>query len=378
MACASRWPCWPKKVWTTSFGATPTWRPATRAAVLEGWKLKLCAVAPKWYSDTVSAIMVPDGINGAEVIARAFKRYNLALGAGLSKVAGKLFRIGHLGDLNELMLLGAIAGAEMAMLDVGVKIEPGSGVAAAQNYWRSNSAAAVAAGGDPENGQSGMMHRVVFLDRASLKATVRKPSCAAEYIEYDKTAPDEIVPRLTGADVAIINKVPLRATTLEQLPELKMIAVAATGYDVVDVPYCKAHGIAVANIRNYAVHTVPEHAFAMILALRRNLLAYRRGCRRTASGTNRISSASSRIRSAICTARRSASSARAPSARARRPSAAPSACACCSPIIRRRRWRASPSRRTRRCSRESDVISLHCPLMPCDAQPHRSCTRFAK
>ena len=113
----------------------------TRAAVFEGWKLKLCAVAPKWYSDTVSAIMLPEGINGAEVISRAFTRYNLALGAGLSKVAGKLFRIGHLGDLNELMLLGAIAGAEMAMLDVGVKIEPGSGVAAAQKYWRSNSAA---------------------------------------------------------------------------------------------------------------------------------------------------------------------------------------------------------------------------------------------
>jgi alanine-glyoxylate transaminase/serine-glyoxylate transaminase/serine-pyruvate transaminase len=108
----------------------------TRAAVIDGWKLKLCAVAPKWYSDTVSAVMVPEGINGADVISRAFKRYNLALGAGLSKVAGKLFRIGHLGDLNELMLLGAIAGSELAMLDVGVKIEPGSGVAAAQNYWR--------------------------------------------------------------------------------------------------------------------------------------------------------------------------------------------------------------------------------------------------
>ena len=109
-----------------------------RAAVLEGWKLKLCATEPKWYSDTVSAIMVPEGINGAEIIARAFKRYNLALGAGLSKVAGKLFRIGHLGDLNELMLLGGIAGAEMAMLDVGMKLEPGSGVAAAQNYWRNH------------------------------------------------------------------------------------------------------------------------------------------------------------------------------------------------------------------------------------------------
>ena len=87
---------------------------------------------------------MPEGINGADVISRAFKRYNLALGAGLSKVAGKLFRIGHLGDMNELMLLGAIAGAEMAMLDVGVKIEPGSGVAAAQKYWRAHSPVVVA------------------------------------------------------------------------------------------------------------------------------------------------------------------------------------------------------------------------------------------
>jgi len=109
-----------------------------RAAVLEGWKLKLCAKAPKWYSDTVSAIVVPEGINAAHVIDVAFRRYNLALGAGLSKVAGKVFRIGHLGDLNELMLMGAIAGAEMAMLDVGIKVAPGSGVGAASNYWRSH------------------------------------------------------------------------------------------------------------------------------------------------------------------------------------------------------------------------------------------------
>jgi alanine-glyoxylate transaminase/serine-glyoxylate transaminase/serine-pyruvate transaminase len=109
-----------------------------RAAVMKGWGLKLCAKEPKWYSDTVSAIMVPEGINGAHVIDVAFRRYNLALGAGLSKVAGKLFRIGHLGDLNELMLMGAIAGAEMAMLDVGVKVKPGSGVGAASDYWRNN------------------------------------------------------------------------------------------------------------------------------------------------------------------------------------------------------------------------------------------------
>jgi glycerate dehydrogenase len=120
-----------------------------------------------------------------------------------------------------------------------------------------------------------MNQRVVFLDRDSLKAKVRKPSCAAQYVEYAKTSVEEIVPRLKEATVAIINKVPMRAATLEQLPHLKMIAVAATGYDVVDVGYCKEHGIAVANIRNYAVHTVPEHAFALILALRRNLIAYR-------------------------------------------------------------------------------------------------------
>ena len=107
-----------------------------RAAV-KAWGLSLCAKQPKWYSDTVSAIMVPPGINGAEVIDIAYRRYNLALGAGLARMAGKLFRIGHLGDLNECMLLGALAGAEMAMRDAGIKIQPGSGVAAAEEYWRS-------------------------------------------------------------------------------------------------------------------------------------------------------------------------------------------------------------------------------------------------
>jgi alanine-glyoxylate transaminase/serine-glyoxylate transaminase/serine-pyruvate transaminase len=107
----------------------------TRAAV-KAWGLKLCAKEPKWHSNTVSAIMVPQGFNGADVIDRAYRRYNLALGAGLSQMAGKLFRIGHLGDLNELMLLGGIAGAEMAMRDVGIEVVPGSGVAAAQEQFR--------------------------------------------------------------------------------------------------------------------------------------------------------------------------------------------------------------------------------------------------
>ena len=107
-----------------------------REAVMNGWQLRLCAKESKWWSDTVSAVVVPEGINAAHVIDVAFRRYNLALGAGLSKVAGKVFRIGHLGDLNELMLLGALGGAEMSMRDVGIDIEAGSGVAAAQEYWR--------------------------------------------------------------------------------------------------------------------------------------------------------------------------------------------------------------------------------------------------
>jgi alanine-glyoxylate transaminase/serine-glyoxylate transaminase/serine-pyruvate transaminase len=99
------------------------------------WGLTLCARAPKWHSDTVSAIMVPAGVNAADVIDVAYRRYNFALGAGLNKVAGKLFRIGHLGDLNEITLAAGLAGTEMAMRDVGIKVEFGKGVAAAQQYW---------------------------------------------------------------------------------------------------------------------------------------------------------------------------------------------------------------------------------------------------
>ena len=110
-----------------------------RAAV-RAWGLKLCAKAPKWNSDTVSAIMVPEGTNAADVIDIAFRRYNLALGGGLGRVAGKLYRIGHMGDLNELMLLGALGGAEMAMRDAGIAVAPGVGVAAAAEYYRSTAA----------------------------------------------------------------------------------------------------------------------------------------------------------------------------------------------------------------------------------------------
>ena len=121
-----------------------------------------------------------------------------------------------------------------------------------------------------------MTQHIVFLDRSTLQANVRRPEFEHTWQEYPVTAVGELAERLRDATIAITNKVPLRAETLRRLPQLRMIAVAATGYDVIDIAYCNSNGIAVANIRNYAVHTVPEHAFALITALRRNLLAYRR------------------------------------------------------------------------------------------------------
>jgi glycerate dehydrogenase len=120
-----------------------------------------------------------------------------------------------------------------------------------------------------------VQHSIVFLDRSTLEAKLRTPNFPHSYKEYAVTWPDEIVDRLHNATIAIINKVPMREATLAQLPSLKLIAVAATGTDVVDKAYCKTHGIIVSNIRNYAFNTVPEHVFALAFALRRNLFAYR-------------------------------------------------------------------------------------------------------
>jgi alanine-glyoxylate transaminase / serine-glyoxylate transaminase / serine-pyruvate transaminase len=100
------------------------------------WGLSLCAKEPKWYSDTVSAIYVPKNFNSDDVVKTAYHRYRLSLGTGLSKVAGRVFRIGHLGHVNEIMVLQALAGCEMALRDVGVPVEAGSGVAAAEEYIR--------------------------------------------------------------------------------------------------------------------------------------------------------------------------------------------------------------------------------------------------
>ncbi len=118
------------------------------------------------------------------------------------------------------------------------------------------------------------MHNIVFLDRDSLKAEVRRPVFAHQWREYSATSASDVVERLRGASVAITNKVPLRAADIAQLPELKMVAIAATGTDNVDLAACRARGIVVSNIRNYSLVSVPEHVFTLILALRRNLRAY--------------------------------------------------------------------------------------------------------
>lgn len=115
-----------------------------RAAV-NAWGLKLCAKEPKWYSDTVSAIVLPEGIDGAKVVRHGLVKYQTAFGAGLNKVAGKVFRIGHLGSLNEVMVCSALSAAEMTMLDCGVKLKPGSGVGAAVDCFRDRASLAEAA-----------------------------------------------------------------------------------------------------------------------------------------------------------------------------------------------------------------------------------------
>lgn len=107
----------------------------TRQAIA-AWGLKLCAQAG-FESDTVSAIVVPKDKDARDVISTAFKKYNISLGAGLTEVMGKVFRIGHIGDMNDVSMLGAIAGVEMALLDNDFAIKPGSGVAAAIEYYRS-------------------------------------------------------------------------------------------------------------------------------------------------------------------------------------------------------------------------------------------------
>jgi glycerate dehydrogenase len=118
-------------------------------------------------------------------------------------------------------------------------------------------------------------HSIVFLERNTFSVEFRRPAFDHDWVEFNETSSDEIVGRLRNATIVICNKLPLRRETLSQLPGLQLIAVAATGVDNVELEYCRSHQIAVINTRGYAVHSLPEHALMLMLALRRNLIAYR-------------------------------------------------------------------------------------------------------
>jgi glycerate dehydrogenase len=119
--------------------------------------------------------------------------------------------------------------------------------------------------------------KIVFLDRGTIGPSVElsRPSFPHEWIEHQQSTHDQVPERLQGATIAVTNKVPIREKDFERLPGLKMIAIAATGYDVIDIEAARKRGVIVSNIRGYAVNTVPEHTFALILALRRNIVGYR-------------------------------------------------------------------------------------------------------
>ena len=119
--------------------------------------------------------------------------------------------------------------------------------------------------------------KIVFLDRATLPptTTLRPPSFAHELIAHERTEADEVAARIADADIVITNKARITREAMQGAPRLKLIAVAATGTDVVDAEAGRERGIVTSNIRNYAGHTVPEHTFALLLALRRSVLQYR-------------------------------------------------------------------------------------------------------
>ena len=118
--------------------------------------------------------------------------------------------------------------------------------------------------------------KIVHLDKDTIGPAIDliKPEIPHSWISYDATSAEDVVARLQTADIAVLNKIAITRAQLEQLPDLKMIAISATGYDKIDLAACHDHGIIVSNITDYAQQTVPEHTFALILALRRSITAY--------------------------------------------------------------------------------------------------------
>ena len=120
------------------------------------------------------------------------------------------------------------------------------------------------------------MENIVFLDRATIPShiTLPKLDTSNNWQDYPTTEPEQVIDRLQNATIAITNKVVLNAAILSQLPQLKLIAVSATGTNNIDTDYCHQNNISVANIRGYATKSVPEHVLAMMFALKRNLVGY--------------------------------------------------------------------------------------------------------
>jgi glycerate dehydrogenase len=121
------------------------------------------------------------------------------------------------------------------------------------------------------------IRRIIFLDRETLPDEIILKSFAFpnDLAVYQRTLPGEVAGRIAEADIVITNKVPVSGQALQSAPRVKLIAVAATGTDIIDIEACRKRGIVVSNIRNYAINTVPEHTFALILTLRRSILSYR-------------------------------------------------------------------------------------------------------
>lgn len=115
---------------------------------------------------------------------------------------------------------------------------------------------------------------IVALETDSMAEPLLRPNQSHQWAAYPFTPAELVVPRLIDAEVAIINKVRLSAEVLAQLPRLKMISESATGTDNIDLEACRARGIVVSNVAAYANESVPEHALALMFALRRNLIGY--------------------------------------------------------------------------------------------------------
>ncbi|KIH83253.1 D-2-hydroxyacid dehydrogenase [Pseudomonas batumici] len=122
--------------------------------------------------------------------------------------------------------------------------------------------------------------RVVFLDSASLPVGLARPAWVSDWQDRSDTPPDQVVDAARNADALITNKVRIGRAELEQLPNLRFICVAATGYDCIDLAACRDFGVTVSNVPAYSAQSVAESVIASIFALRRQLFAYQAAAQR--------------------------------------------------------------------------------------------------